>query len=265
MKRLTIAVFFLAASVRADWEVVGPGVGYCHYTTATTDIHVARIELANENIRVVASRESDRGLRVSEYAKEVKALIAINGDYFDRDMNPIGLVVGPCGRWEGTKDTEREGVVAVGGRRARIDAQRVVMEPPEEWVESAVSGWPIIVNDCAALNANELPGSDAFTRCPHPRTAAGLSKDGRVLYLVVADGRREGADGLTLAELAAFMKNELDVCSAMNLDGGGSTAMWVNDRIVNRPSDGIERRVANHFAVILRRDDTGCDEAPPLP
>src|SRR5205085_9660994 len=105
-----------------------------------------------------------------------------------------------------------------------------------------------------------LPGSDAFTRTTHPRTAVGLSRDGKMMYFVVADGRRTGVPGLTLAQLASFMANELDACSAMNLDGGGSSAMWVSNRIVNRPADGIERPVGNHLAVVLRGDVVPCGE-----
>jgi exopolysaccharide biosynthesis protein len=113
------------------------------------------------------------------------------------------------------------------------------------------------------LSAKELPGSDAFSRAPHPRSAAGVSKDGKTLYLVVADGRREGVPGMTLAELAEFMKNELDVCSAINFDGGGSTAMWVGDHVVNKPSDGTERKVSNHLAVVFQRGYEGCNLPKP--
>jgi exopolysaccharide biosynthesis protein len=80
------------------------------------------------------------------------------------------------------------------------------------------------------------------------------------MYFVVADGRRTGVPGLTLAQLASFMADELDACSAMNLDGGGSSAMWVGSRIVNRPADGTERPVGNHLAVVLRSDLAACDE-----
>ena len=79
------------------------------------------------------------------------------------------------------------------------------------------------------------------------------------MYFVVADGRRTGVPGVTLAQLAAFMADELDACSAMNLDGGGSSAMWVGNHIVNRPADGVERPVGNHLGVIRRSDLIACD------
>ena len=51
------------------------------------------------------------------------------------------------------------------------------------------------------------------------------------------------------------MREKLDVCSALNLDGGGSTEMVVEGEIVNQPSDGNERVVANHLAVVNRAEE----------
>ena len=81
-----------------------------------------------------------------------------------------------------------------------------------------------------------------------PRTALGLTKAGQIL-LVVVDGRQAASAGLTLLELALFMQ-ELGAVDAMNLDGGGSSEMVINDKIVNRPSDGRERKVADALAVV---------------
>jgi exopolysaccharide biosynthesis protein len=210
----------------------------------------------------VATHEQDRGTRVSEFAKRNNALVAINADYFDKDMRPAGLAIGPCGVWEGTEDTSREGVIAFGEQRGAMFEPSETMAEPEPWMTAAVSGWPMLVKECRALASRELPGSDAFTRSPHPRTAIGFSRGGALLYLVVADGRREGVPGMTLADLATFMRRRLRVCSAMNLDGGGSSAMWVKNTIVNRPSDGAERPVADHIAVVRTDDMMACETAP---
>jgi hypothetical protein len=89
----------------------------------------------------------------------------------------------------------------------------------------------------------------------HPRTAAGVTRDGRTLLLVVVDGRRPGwSAGVTLPELARLMI-EAGAWDAVNLDGGGSSAMWRREpgeaagRILNQPSDGRVRPVANHLGV----------------
>jgi hypothetical protein len=80
-----------------------------------------------------------------------------------------------------------------------------------------------------------------------PRTAVGCT--GRRLVIVAVDGRQPGYSvGMTLTELADFMR-ELGCADAMNLDGGGSSCMWVRGAVQNRPSDGRERPVANALMV----------------
>ncbi len=81
-----------------------------------------------------------------------------------------------------------------------------------------------------------------------PRTALGVTKEGRIL-LVVVDGRQSHSIGMTLLELALFMQ-DLGVKDAMNFDGGGSSEMVLQGRILNRPSDGRERRVGNALVVV---------------
>jgi exopolysaccharide biosynthesis protein len=250
-------------ALAGHWTAIVPGLDYQEFIEGNIDIHAARVDLSNEDLMVISTPRSEKGEKVSDYARKNNALVAINGDYFDDNFNPIGLTIGPCGQWNGTRDTSREGVVAIGAHRADIRPQSDVMDPPEDWVETALSGWPLLVRNCKPLDAS-LPGSAAFTRSPHPRTAVGLSKDGKTLYLVVADGRRANVPGMTLAELASFMSTRLDACWALNLDGGGSSAMWLGDRIVNRPSDGVERRVGDHLAVVLKSDFVGCDVPAPV-
>ncbi|MFT7696425.1 MAG: exopolysaccharide biosynthesis protein, partial [Candidatus Latescibacterota bacterium] len=99
----------------------------------------------------------------------------------------------------------------------------------------------------------------SFAEERHPRTAVGYSQNGEVLFLVVVDGRQPGYSvGMTLAELAGFMRMRLadfsstheNAYQALNLDGGGSTTMVVEDEVVNSPSDQTgERPVANVLLV----------------
>ena len=254
MKRLTLVLsLLLAFPALAQWESIAPGVDYQRIQRDGLDAHVTRVDLTNRAIRLIATERSEQGLTVTEFAKKNEAIVAINADYFDPQSRPLGLSMGACGVWtEGQPLQRKQGLVAVGEGRASI--QRNTMNV-EEWMTGAVSGWPMLNQDCEPLA--DLPGSDHFTRAPHPRTAAGLSGDGKTLYLVVADGRREGVPGPTLPELAQFM-DELGACSAMNLDGGGSSAMWVGDRVRNIPSDGKERNVGNHLAVVAAEDYRGC-------
>lgn len=92
---------------------------------------------------------------------------------------------------------------------------------------------------------------------PNPRTAAGYTSDGRLL-IVTVDGRQAGFSvGMSLADLAQVFL-QLGAEGAVNLDGGGSTTMWVEQRgVVNRPSNegNVERPVGTAL-VILRGEDT---------
>lgn len=255
VKRFAFILLILVSACRAEWRPVSPGVEYQRITRGTMDAHVVKVDLRSEQIRVVASDKSDQGLTVSELAKKRNALVAINADYFDEQLNPIGLSMGACGTWtKGQKVPRKQGLVAIGKKRAEIQGNTM---RTRRWMSGAVSGWPLINRNCAPITS--LPGSDHFTNAPHPRTAVGLSKDGKTMYLVVTDGRREGVPGLTLPELAQFM-DELGACIAMNLDGGGSSAIWIADRIVNQPSDGTERKVGNHLAVVAAGASTDCRE-----
>ena len=79
----------------------------------------------------------------------------------------------------------------------------------------------------------------AFGRAP--RTGAGITADGTVLLMVV-DGRSQQSAGMTLKEFAQYLKR-FGAVSAVNFDGGGSSEMVLDGKIMNRPSDGSERPV----------------------
>lgn len=243
-----------ADSLGEDWQQVVPGIEYRHVLRPGLDAHAVRVNLEDDCVQVIASTAGERGLAVSDFAQRRAATVAINGDYFDEQFDPIGLAMGDGVVWARPgESTRRQEVVGIGGRRVEIFSRTSPLREPEPWMTGAVSGWPLIVEQCRP--ESRLPGSDTFTRAPHPRTALGLSDDRRQLLLVVADGRRDEAPGPTLPELAELMV-EVGACTAVNLDGGGSSALWVGDRIVNHPSDGFERGVANQLAVIAAPD---CD------
>lgn len=90
----------------------------------------------------------------------------------------------------------------------------------------------------------------------HPRTAAGVTADGRTLILAVVDGRQPGHSiGATLPELATLMI-ELGAANALNLDGGGSSSFVYTapdgTRVFNQPSGGAWRPVGNHLGISLQ-------------
>lgn len=242
---------FAAQSSADGWEPVATGIEYRRILRDGADAHLVRIDLDVRSLEVVATAAAERGLTVSEFARGRGAVVAINGDYFDAALNPFGLAMGDGVVWARPRaQVRRQEVVGVGPGRVRIFPRATPLEDPKRWMTGAVSGWPMVVEDCAPVAA--LPGSPHFTLAAHPRTAVGLSRDRRALLWVVADGRRAEVPGLTLPQLAALLV-EVGACTALNLDGGGSSALWLRDRIVNRPSDGFERKVTNHLGVVETR------------
>ncbi|MTI65625.1 MAG: phosphodiester glycosidase family protein [Firmicutes bacterium] len=120
--------------------------------------------------------------------------------------------------------------------------------PDYKDLKSAIGGGTVLVKDGLVSDFNlNIKGN-------HPRTAVGFTKDKKELIMVTIDGRDESFKGVTQEELAEIMI-DLGAYNAINLDGGGSTTMALNPRdkkhpiVVNKPSDGSERRVSNGLGI----------------
>ena len=114
--------------------------------------------------------------------------------------------------------------------------------PEADQAASVGSAGPQLVRDGqvqVTSSAEEIAPDIAQGRAP--RTGVGIKKDGTVLILV-ADGRSRSSAGMTLAEMARYFV-QLGADRAMNFDGGGSSEMVVNGKIMNDPSDGSERPI----------------------
>ncbi len=116
-------------------------------------------------------------------------------------------------------------------------------------INQLIGGYPKIINNGSnyVVQGYNEEGGPPHTFERHPRTAIGFSQDSTKLYFVTVDGRGYSI-GMTLNELADFMIG-IGIYQGINLDGGGSTTMWVRNKIVNVPSDGTERAVGNGILV----------------
>jgi exopolysaccharide biosynthesis protein len=117
-----------------------------------------------------------------------------------------------------------------------------------------VGGVPqLIKNGKIEITWQQEKSSKEFVETRHPRTAVARLKDGKFL-MVTIDGRQAGYSvGMNLNELAAFLL-ELGAQDAMNLDGGGSTTMFLDGKVVNKPSDKEgERSVSDAILVFPRK------------
>ncbi|PWJ43820.1 phosphodiester glycosidase family protein [Sediminitomix flava] len=130
-------------------------------------------------------------------------------------------------------------------------SEKPLIPPTKEFPENgriwkpkmAVGGGPILVKDGEVIEnyAPEVFYTDITESKDTPRTAIGYTPDNKLICMVV-DGRQAHSRGLPLIEVARLMKS-LGCTDVLNLDGGGSSAMVVNGRVLNKPSDGNERAV----------------------
>lgn len=192
----------------------------------------------------------------SQFLTEFKCQVAINGSFFHplatRPADPqdiIGLSVSRGDRY--SPPNKFDALLISKDRRAWIDPAPI--DASEAY--NALSGdTTVLIN-----GRYSVPASDkrSITVVRHPRSAAGISRDGRYLILMTIDGRQQGySEGATKAELAEWLKR-LGAWDALNLDGGGSTTLVIEGPdgkpvVLNRPSGRVQRRVANHLGVFAR-------------
>ena len=192
----------------------------------------------------------------STFGKENNAIAALNGTFFDvANGGSVDFI-----KMDGV--VLKQNVLDKQGNRARHQRAAIVIDEHKNlqlktwdntpnW-ENNLPEKDVMLSGPTLVNNNNFEKLDttAFTRLRNPRTAIGIKPNGNVILLTV-DGRNENSAGMSLHELASLMR-WLGCTSAINLDGGGSTTLWIADEgVVNYPSDNKkwdhmgERKVAN--------------------
>lgn len=126
---------------------------------------------------------------------------------------------------------------------------KVSHDPYWDGVKHLLTGGPLLVEKGEPVFQAVAEGFKGSILERNPRTALGVTKDGRLL-LVVVDGRSSNSVGATYEELSYIML-AVGAYQAVGLDGGGSSEMWIQGKVVNRPSDGTERNIHNGLAIIV--------------
>lgn len=193
----------------------------------------------------------------SQMARQNEALAAINGGFFNMDQggsvsyfesrdSVIHRTSNQGSKWAVGDSILNAALVLHRDSGLIIESSRsedyYANSPHEDFV--LVSG-PLLLKDSVAQSLHDMD----FSHRRHPRTCVGIT--GEYIIFITVDGRSTEAAGMSLPELQAFLLS-LGCREAINLDGGGSTTMWIKDQgIVNKPSDRSgERPVAN--ALIIR-------------
>ena len=182
--------------------------------------------------------------------------ISVRVQQIRREAWPLSL---QPGQWMLTAGVEYEATEQIAlGDTVQLYCR---LSPARTKLMEAISGGPRILRDGeVSIEVEKERLSRSFADKRHPRTAIGYSQDEQVLFLIVVDGRDPGYSvGMSLQELAEFMRTRLAEFSrakvnahqGLNLDGGGSTTMVVEEQVVNKPSDPTgERPVANALLVV---------------
>lgn len=224
------------------------------------------VDLQHPQVRVVATPPDQAGGTVSQFADRLGADVAWNTNFFGSPQDSCGLMMGEGQIWPRAYQDACHASVGFGddGRAAVFVQPNPQGPPPEGWMRQVATGkpGPILV----AGEPQFRYGCGA--QCAYnPRTGLGLSQDRRTLYVVVVDGRQDGSVGAGLDDLANLMR-DLGAWDAVNLDGGGSSTLYVRGEggVQNRPSDGRERTVCCHMGLrVLPEPPPPVDAAAPPP
>lgn len=223
-----------------------------NYFDSKQSINIIEVDMQSENLELSFAYHDSLLIKTSDFGAENGAVAAINGTFFD--MNGGGSVV--FFKLDGEVITpgavSRRLYSESGGVGIDEDgAVSIIQRPEDGWlsydgVPSILGSGPLLILSGEFRNQN----SDAFNQNRHPRTAVGITKEQKLL-LVTIDGRSSSAYGMSTPELAEFLA-EKGAEYALNLDGGGSTTMWIaGGGVVNYPSGNGqydhsgERPVAN--------------------
>ena len=185
----------------------------------------------------------------SQYIENYNPVLGVNADYYNMSTGvPSGALVIGGKTYHGLSDENFFGILKDGtpilGGTAEWNANK-------DKIQEAVGGGAFIVKD-----GKIAVGSDSnYYNSRASRTCVGLTKDGKVV-LMVLDGRQEPFScGGSAQEIAQIML-DAGCVSAINLDGGGSSTYAAKEegedavRVINRPSDGFERSVSSSLVVV---------------
>ena len=173
----------------------------------------------------------------SSIAQQNNAIFAINGDYYGANQSGYVIKNGQVYRdTDRNSDYEDLAVYSDGSFKTFKESDTTAQKLVDSGVVNTFAFGPTLVeNGKVAVSENEEVGQ---AMADNPRTAIGVieESDGSVHYIViVSDGRTSESSGLTLYEMAELMKS-YGVTTAYNLDGGGSSTMYFNGQVINKPT-----------------------------
>lgn len=206
------------------------------YRKNDTTIYVADVIITNPALLKTALANNTYGKNItsktSSIAENVNAILAINGDYYGVQEKGYVLKNGTIYRRTASNNQEDLVIYEDGSFEIINESDVDINTLLENGAYNILSFGPALIeHGSISVDKNEEVGKSMAS---NPRTAIGII-DNLHYVLVVSDGRTNASEGLSLYELAEFMES-LGVTTAYNLDGGGSSTMYFNGRVVNNPT-----------------------------
>lgn len=223
------------------------------YRREETTIYVADVTLSSASYLRTAFARNAYGRNVTQPASEMaeshSAILAVNGDYYGSQERGYVLRNGTLYRGTPAPGQEDLAIYEDGSFGIFMEEEVSAAQLLKQGAEQVLSFGPALVTDGKADES--LKDEVGKARAGNPRTAIAILDDLHYL-IVVADGRTGESRGLSLYQLAVFLQ-EMGAKTAYNLDGGGSSTMVFNGKIVNQPTSNgrdIEERSVSDIVYI---------------
>lgn len=212
-------------------------------TVNSTQVYIADVTVSSSDYLKTAFAQNAFGTNVtaktSETAANNNAILAVNGDYYG--ANSTGYVIRNGVVYRDTvREDSSNGDLAIykdGSFKIiyedQISADQLVIDGV---VNLLAFGPALVENGEIAVGTNEEVGQ---AMASNPRTAIGIIDENHYI-IVVSDGRTSESKGLSLYQMAEVMKS-YGVKTAYNLDGGGSSTLYFNGQVINKPTTGGNR------------------------
>ncbi|MFS8999355.1 phosphodiester glycosidase family protein [Streptococcus infantis] len=209
-------------------------------TVNNTQVYVADITLSSSNYLKTAFAQNAYGTNVtaktSVTAADNNAILSVNGDYYG--ANSTGYVIRNGVVYRDTvREDSSNGDLAIykdGSFKIIYEDQISAEQLVNDGVVNLLAFGPALVeNGEIAVDTSTEVGQ---AMASNPRTAIGMIDENHYI-IVVSDGRTSESEGLSLYQLAEVMKS-YGVKTAYNLDGGGSSTLYFNGQVINKPTTG---------------------------
>jgi len=215
-------------------------VTFTEKTVNETQVYVADITLSSSDYLKTALAQNSYGTNVtaktSVTAAENNAILAVNGDYYGANSSGYVIRNGVVYR-DSVREDASNGDLAIykdGSFKIIYEDQVSADQLVQDGVVNLLAFGPSLVeNGEISVDTNTEVGQDMSS---NPRTAIGIIDENHYI-IIVSDGRTSESKGLSLYQMAEVMKS-YGVKTAYNLDGGGSSTLYFNGQVINKPTTG---------------------------